>query len=358
MPDPRPTTAIADRAIFVDFEALKTDPPHPALLGVLVGSEGEDLEQLILDARLAPARKARPARTRVTNTADAVDALANLARTHDLRLVGWSIFDRDLMIVARPDLVGEIRERYLNALEVARPWRQKLHPSFRIDPEDRFSPKHTLDKYARLARYPRAAAFENARPAAWIRHTIQQLEARDGRYARITPEAKRDWARLLEYNRHDLLALRHIVRTAARELELWRAYERTTFCVEDGGRRVCFRAGSRSQKLDRLLSRREASRWAFITAWNPGSVLLPAAQNAARGAELRAAVTELGLEAIVGEGIGEDPSWTPEASLLVFGISRGRAIELGRQFGQLAIVTGRRGEPSSLISTARAHGRA
>jgi hypothetical protein len=64
------------------------------LIGVLTGTGGEDLEQLIVDPRLAPARVAKRERLRVAN---------------------W------------PDAVGEI------ALEIARPWRQKVHPSFEIE---------------------------------------------------------------------------------------------------------------------------------------------------------------------------------------------------------------------------------
>ena len=35
---PALTHAQAKRAIYVDFECLKTKPPHPALLGVLIGA--------------------------------------------------------------------------------------------------------------------------------------------------------------------------------------------------------------------------------------------------------------------------------------------------------------------------------
>ena len=45
----------AQDAIYVDFECLATKPPHPALLGALVGSRDEHLEQIITDDRLAPA---------------------------------------------------------------------------------------------------------------------------------------------------------------------------------------------------------------------------------------------------------------------------------------------------------------
>jgi hypothetical protein len=149
----------------------------------------------------------------------------------------------------------------------------------------------------------------------------------------------------------DRLAPARIVLKATREREAWRAYERTRFCVDDGKRRICFMAGSQSRRLDSLLERHAADRWAFITAWNPASELLTPAENHARQARLRTAVASYSM--LPGEGIGKDPAWTPEESLLVLNISRREAIRLGRQFGQLAIVAGRRGSKSRLVSCAK-----
>jgi hypothetical protein len=340
-----------NRAIFIDIESLRTLPPHCALVGVLTGTDGEDLEQLIVDPRLAPARITKRERLRVANWPDAVGEILTRAASEDRRIVGWSHFDRDRMAEGRPDLSGEIHARYVNALEIARPWRQKVHPGFKVERADPLAPKHTLDKYARLAGYDDAWALEDATPATWIRHALRQLEANEGRYRQITPEAKRDWHKLLAYNRHDLLALRHIVMTATRERGLWRAYERTRFCVQDGPTRICFMAGSQNRRLDALLTRHGATRWAFITAWNPGSRPLSKSENGRRHAELRAAVHDAGLEALDGEGVGEDASWPSEQSLLILNISRGKAISLGRRFDQLAIVVGRRGEASTLVAT-------
>jgi hypothetical protein len=41
-----------------------------------------------------------------------------------------------------------------------------------------------------------------------------------------------------------------------------------------------------------------------------------------------------------GEGIGDDGVWPPERSVLVLGIEREAALQLGRRFGQRAIVCG------------------
>jgi hypothetical protein len=342
------TFAEAQRAIYIDFECLKQ---QPALLGVLVGSEGEQLGQVITDERLAPAVVANK-RCRVATLAVTVGTLVAQATKDDRKLAGWSYFDRNRLIDARPDLKPQITALYVNALHVARPWRKTIHPGFPIEREDEFAAKHTLDKYAALAGYPAGAVFRDARPAAWIRHTLAQLAATTGRYAKTTKQTKRDWHRLLEYNRHDCLALRHIVLKATREMDCWRSYEKTRFCVDDGPRRVCFRAGARSAKLEALLVRHRARDWAFVTAWNPASVELSRAENDMRQRDLQRKLTAAGLRWLPGEGIGDDPSSAPEECLLVLNISRGKAVALGRAFGQLAIVAGRRGGPAHLVPCA------
>jgi hypothetical protein len=339
----------AKRAIYIDFECLLTKPhPTPKLLGVLE-ADGDRLEQLILDPRLAPARVAST-RIRVTDTQSAIEVLAERAERENRTIAGWSFFDREVAKRAAPSLARLIDQRYRNVLPTGRKWRQKIHASFAIVTEDAYSPKHTLDKYARLAAYPAARALAKATPAGWIRHMAKQLKSQDGKYRTTTKQAKRDWHRLLGYNRHDCLALRHIALKATRELDAWHAYERTRYCVDDEKRRVCFLAGSASARVRALLDRHGATRFAFITAWNPGSVVLPPAENARREAQLRADVRR--YVTLNGEGVGEDPKWDPEESLMVLGISRGKAVSLARKYGQLAIVFGQRDTAPALVSCA------
>jgi hypothetical protein len=178
---------------------------------------------------------------------------------------------------------------------------------------------------------------------------LKRLKA-TGRYRAITAEAKRDWHKLLEYNRHDCLALRHITMKASRELVAWRSYTRTVFCVDDVTGRVCFRSGSVNRGLQRLLERHRARRWAFMTAWNPAAEPLAPAENDRRQNRLRHDLADFVV--LPGEGIAEDPGWEPEQCLMVLGISRGKAVALGRKYGQLAIVAGARGAAAELISCA------
>jgi hypothetical protein len=46
----------------------------------------------------------------------------------------------------------------------------------------------------------------------------------------------------------------------------------------------------------------------------------------------------MGITYFPGEGQGEDPSWLAEASFLVLGLGREEASDLGRKYGQNAIV--------------------
>jgi hypothetical protein len=51
----------------------------------------------------------------------------------------------------------------------------------------------------------------------------------------------------------------------------------------------------------------------------------------------------------LGEGIGDDGAWPPEPSILVLGIEREAAVQLGRLFGQRAIVCGELGGLATLV---------
>ena len=342
------TSGQAQRAIYIDFECLKTRPhPTPKLLGIL-GDAGT-FEQLILDPALAPARVAKKY-CRVIDPPVAVADLVERCEREDRLLVGWSFFDRDVAMRANPAVAERVRARYRNAIQAARPWRQWIHPSSKIERDDPHAPRHTLDKYAVLAGYPAARRLANAEPAKWIRRILGQLAAAKGRYRATPSKVIGQWHDLLTYNEHDCRALRHIALRASRELDAWRAYERTKYCFDDGRTTICFRIGSRSGRLEAMLSRRNARRWAFLTAWNPGSVPLTAEENRRRQAQLVQDLRD--YEVLPGEGIGDDPSWEPERSLMVLGISRGKAVTLAQKYGQLAIVVGTRQIAPKLVPCA------
>lgn len=74
----------------------------------------------------------------------------------------------------------------------------------------------------------------------------------------------------------------------------------------------------------------------IVTAYNPGGRVGDATSNAAGHRLLVAAVAELGAPSVATVGSAADGS-IPEPGLLIAGLSRRVAIDLGRRFGQRAI---------------------
>jgi Protein of unknown function (DUF3293) len=127
------------------------------------------------------------------------------------------------------------------------------------------------------------------------------------------------------------------------------AYRGTRFCADTDQGRVEIRVGESSPRLEALLGVSGCVTWAYITAYNPGSTRLADDQNQIRHHELEDVVRKLGHPMFPGDGIGADGTWPPERSVLVLGIEREAAIQLGRRFGQLAIVYGEAGGPAVLV---------
>jgi hypothetical protein len=127
------------------------------------------------------------------------------------------------------------------------------------------------------------------------------------------------------------------------------AYRRTSFCADTTQGRLVIRIGRTCLELDALLLSTGSATWAYVTAFNPGSVPLTDDENNARQRQLEDIVRELGYPMFGGEGIADEGVWPPEKSVLVLGIAREAAVELGGRFGQRAIVFGHVGGPASLV---------
>jgi hypothetical protein len=96
--------------------------------------------------------------------------------------------------------------------------------------------------------------------------------------------------------------------------------------------------GVLNNELNDLLGKNNATEWAYITAYNPFSRVLTDIENQSRHLELK----ELTRSYLTyeGHGVRTDPSWEPELSLLIIGISKEEAILIGKKFEQNAIVYG------------------
>ena len=130
------------------------------------------------------------------------------------------------------------------------------------------------------------------------------------------------------------------------------AYEATAYRVDAGPRGpFVIRVGERSAAADALLADAGVDCWAYVTACNPRSVALSAADNAALMTRLTHVVSARRLAHVAGVGAGPDSTWPPEPSLFVLGLPVDEAVALARDFDQFAIVCGRRGEPARLVWT-------
>lgn len=122
------------------------------------------------------------------------------------------------------------------------------------------------------------------------------------------------------------------------------AYRATTYRVEAPGGRVDVRIGEAAPALDPC-----GPCWAIVTACNPGSVRLAAADNARRQALLAARVAASGWRFLPACNLADDGDWPSEPSLLILGIGAPAATALAAEFGQNALVAGDAGERARLV---------
>ncbi len=127
------------------------------------------------------------------------------------------------------------------------------------------------------------------------------------------------------------------------------SYLRTTYRVVEVTPPIDIRIGEARPEIDALLDKHGARSWAFITAWNPGSKKLDAAENQRRQAALEAEVKQVGYVFYRGAGVPDEKDWDPEESILIVGINSEDAVKLGKKYAQAAIITGERGAQAQLI---------
>ena len=142
------------------------------------------------------------------------------------------------------------------------------------------------------------------------------------------------------------------IASAAISNELLESYTRAVYRVDTEGGPIFLRVGGVSAELDRLLETQRASRFAFLSAANPGSVALPETENLRRHRQLVDRLGASGLPAVAGESFDPATGGWREASLLVVGIGRKAALALAREFGQVALLWGASGRPVELLPTA------
>ena len=122
------------------------------------------------------------------------------------------------------------------------------------------------------------------------------------------------------------------------------AYRKTTYAA---GLSLKLRVGEPHGFLDDMLDFRGLEEYAYLTAWNPGSQKLSDAENRERQDKLKARLK--GKHPMVeGVATADDGAWSEE-SVLVLGIPRADALALAREFGQAALLAGRKGGAPELV---------
>ena len=127
--------------------------------------------------------------------------------------------------------------------------------------------------------------------------------------------------------------------------DLISAYNKTKFHVFIPS--IIIEIGKRNEDLDTLIKKEGQTEWAYLTAYNPFSKELIDKENLKRQSQLLSKISD--YKFYEGEGVGEDPTWKPERSILIVGITKNEAISLGREFEQNAIVYGKIYEVPELI---------
>jgi hypothetical protein len=119
--------------------------------------------------------------------------------------------------------------------------------------------------------------------------------------------------------------------------ELLESYESANYHV-DASPSFILKIGKYSPELHSMYDASHKKEAAFITAYNPASLELSNEENKERNRELEEKIQALHLDYIHGEGKCDESEWSGEESFLVFGINQKDAIQLGKDFGQNAIV--------------------
>ena len=123
---------------------------------------------------------------------------------------------------------------------------------------------------------------------------------------------------------------------------LEKEYREAIYVVAADNKEITFRVGKIRQPLNALLAEHNAANFAFITAHNPRSNVLPKSRNEARQRRLKETLHTQNFKFLEGYGVNEREVWEKEQSCFVFDISLEKALESGRMFEQYAILYGRK----------------
>jgi hypothetical protein len=197
------------RALYIDFEGEKDHPP--VLLGAHRRGRGPRpyVHAYVIDEAFAVFGDT------ALKLQDAIERIVGRAEARDRQIVAWSTHELTIvreLLADDPNLVARFEARFVNALALARFWRNKLHDGDR--PEE-----------GRLADYLALIGYEvpDEGLGGDVGATIRAIRTTLGRGAPPTSHQRERWRRLVEHNRHDCIGMRRLCIRATRELDEGRA---------------------------------------------------------------------------------------------------------------------------------------
>ncbi|MCG8587934.1 MAG: DUF3293 domain-containing protein [Proteobacteria bacterium] len=132
--------------------------------------------------------------------------------------------------------------------------------------------------------------------------------------------------------------------------ERFEGYAQSRFEVQIGEETLRIRVGATNRALDDALKGLGVGEWALLSAHNPGGEAREAAENEESQRTLCAVVDDMGFEAHSATATCPRGGVPAEVCLLILDIWKSQALELGRGFGQEAILYGRVGESAQLLA--------
>jgi len=120
--------------------------------------------------------------------------------------------------------------------------------------------------------------------------------------------------------------------------ELEKAYREALYVIHCEDKNIVLRVEHANPELAALMKIHETNSAAFLTAFNPYSILSTAEENVRNQNSLIADIHSLGLTSIAGEGSDSSNLWPSEPSVLALGISLQSAELLADRYGQNAFL--------------------
>jgi hypothetical protein len=203
-----------NRAIYIDFEGTKKDPP--SLLGWMCE---EQWGFYVTEPAMYPAAHHPHEKGKGTGASleEACRSILVRAQTEKRVLFAWSIHELTTILSLECWSTSERKDwssALNNALVVGRTWARRDRVKIpEIEGHNGRPNKWSLSGFRIATDYPTVHALhEPGFTASRLRYVRHQLEKRNGDFSRLTPVAKGKWTKVLTHNFHDCAGMAHVMR--------------------------------------------------------------------------------------------------------------------------------------------------